>query len=84
MLNLLDVAQRAWSGPRMEEKEWRMRLFHKVQELVQRYHIQAPDPADRTQSICRDTALIDAAITTEMVLNHQIYTDSFLKAERIT
>lgn len=61
MLNLLDVAHRAWSGPRMEEKEWRMSLFHKVQELVHRYHIQAPDPTDRAQIICRDTALIDAA-----------------------
>ncbi|MEE8323243.1 MAG: monomethylamine:corrinoid methyltransferase [Candidatus Bathyarchaeia archaeon] len=61
MLDLLEVARRAWSGPRMEEKEWNMALFHKVQALVKRHDITAPDPNDRSKIVCRDNAMIDAA-----------------------
>lgn len=61
MLDLLEVARRAWSGPRMEEKEWNMALFHKVQALVKRHDITAPDPNDRSKIVCRDNAIIDAA-----------------------
>jgi len=61
LLDLLEVARRAWSGPRLDEKAWNMALFHKVQELVTRHNLVAPDPADRSKIVCRDTALIDAA-----------------------
>lgn len=45
----------------MEEKEWNMALFHKVQALVKRHDITAPDPNDRSKIVCRDNAMIDAA-----------------------
>jgi methylamine--corrinoid protein Co-methyltransferase len=44
----------------MEEKEWQMGLFHKVQELVKRYSLKAPDPNDRSQIVCKDNSVIDA------------------------
>ncbi len=61
LLDLLEVAQRAWNGPRMKENEWRMQLFHKVQELVKRYDIQEEDPNDRSQVLAKDNAMIDSA-----------------------
>jgi len=61
LLDLLDIASRAWSGPKFTEKEWHMGLFRKVQELVKRYSIHASDPNDRSRLLTRDNALIDAA-----------------------
>jgi methylamine--corrinoid protein Co-methyltransferase len=34
MINLLEIANRAYSGPRMNEKEWNLSLFRTMQKLV--------------------------------------------------
>jgi methylamine---corrinoid protein Co-methyltransferase len=39
MLSLLDIAERAQKGPKMEVKTWDMGLYHKMQELTRRYDI---------------------------------------------
>lgn len=44
MLSLLDVAQRARSGPRMKNKEWGLSLFQALETLVARYRLQQPGP----------------------------------------
>lgn len=56
-----------------------------MRELINRTFIVMAIAAGLDSAICDvfDTALMDAAITAEMVLNHQIYSDSFLKAARI-
>lgn len=42
MLSLLDVAERAQKGPKMEENIWNMGIFSKMNELVKRYDIRVP------------------------------------------
>ena len=42
MLSLLDVAERAQKGPKMEENAWNMGIFSKMNELVKRYDIRVP------------------------------------------
>lgn len=44
MISLLDVAERAYSGPRMEEMRWNMGIFKKMQELTKRRSLQRPPP----------------------------------------
>jgi len=44
MISLLDVAERAYSGPRMEDMEWCMGIFKKMQELTKRHNLQRPLP----------------------------------------
>lgn len=43
MISLLEVAERAQKGPKMEDKAWNMSLFRKMNELTQRYDIRVPD-----------------------------------------
>jgi 5-methyltetrahydrofolate corrinoid/iron sulfur protein methyltransferase len=56
-----------------------------MRQLINRTFIVMAIAAGLDSAICDvfDTALMDAAITAEMVLNRQIYSDSFLKAARM-
>jgi methylamine--corrinoid protein Co-methyltransferase len=45
MISLLDVAERAYVGPRMDEMEWNMGLFRKMQELTKRHNLKRPLPS---------------------------------------
>ncbi len=42
MLSLLEVAERSQRGPRLEEKEWDMRLFRQMGALTKKYELQYP------------------------------------------
>ena len=42
MLSLLDIAERMQKGPKMDENEWNMGLFHKMNELTQKYELYYP------------------------------------------
>jgi len=44
LIGLLDIAERASSGPRMTENEWNMGLFKKMQELSKRYNLKISTP----------------------------------------
>lgn len=57
MISLLDVAERARLGPRMDEKEWNLGLFRKIQELTKEHSIEPPSPSDPFQV---DNALVDS------------------------
>ena len=46
MISLLDIAERAYKGPRMEEKDWNLSLFRKMQQLVKKYSIELPNSPD--------------------------------------
>jgi hypothetical protein len=39
MISLLEVAERAQSGPKMSEKTWNLGMFRKMQELTRRYRL---------------------------------------------
>jgi methylamine--corrinoid protein Co-methyltransferase len=43
VISLLDVAERAQKGPKMDENAWNMGLFEKMNELIKRYDIRVPD-----------------------------------------
>jgi hypothetical protein len=43
MISLLEVAERSQKGPKMDETAWNMGIFDKMNELVKRYDITAPD-----------------------------------------
>jgi len=40
MIELIEVAERARTGPRLEEMEWNMMLFRKMQELIKEYDLR--------------------------------------------
>ncbi|MFQ6077075.1 MAG: monomethylamine:corrinoid methyltransferase, partial [Candidatus Bathyarchaeia archaeon] len=40
MIDLIEVAERARSGPRLGEKEWNMALFRKMEALVEEYDLK--------------------------------------------
>jgi len=63
MISLLDVAERAYNGPRKEEMEWNMGLFKKMQELTTRHNLQRPLP-EKIYDVDEDylDALFDAAV----------------------
>jgi methylamine---corrinoid protein Co-methyltransferase len=42
VLSLLDIAERAQRGPKMETKDWDLGLFHKMQELARRHDLAYP------------------------------------------
>ena len=42
MISLLDIAERVQKGPKMDENDWNMVLFHKLQALTQKYAITYP------------------------------------------
>lgn len=44
MISLLEVAERARSGPKMGEKEWNLGLFKKMQQLVAEYDLTYSGP----------------------------------------
>ncbi len=44
MISLLEVAERARSGPKMGEKEWNLGLFRAMQELVKTYALTYAGP----------------------------------------
>jgi methylamine--corrinoid protein Co-methyltransferase len=44
MINLLEVAERARSGPRIGEKEWNLGLFRKMQQLAKDYKLEYSGP----------------------------------------
>lgn len=43
MISLLEVAERTRQGPRMREIDWDMALYHKMNELAERYRIVVPE-----------------------------------------
>jgi len=57
-MNLLEVAKRAMIGPKMEDMDWYMSLFHKMQELERRYNLSYPKTGD-------DPVLFDAEQRTD-------------------
>jgi methylamine--corrinoid protein Co-methyltransferase len=44
MISLLEIADRAYSGPRMNEKEWNLGLFQTMQKLVTEYDLAYTGP----------------------------------------
>jgi len=40
MISLLEVAERARSGPKMDEKDWNLGLFRRMQELAREYGLE--------------------------------------------
>ncbi|MBL7119004.1 monomethylamine:corrinoid methyltransferase, partial [Candidatus Bathyarchaeota archaeon] len=44
MISQYEVAERASTGPRMDEMDWNMGLFRKMQELVERYDLKYSGP----------------------------------------
>ena len=42
MLSLLDIAERMQKGPKMDENAWDMGLFHKMNELTEKYKLVYP------------------------------------------
>ena len=63
MISLLDVAERAYNGPRKEEMEWNMSLFKKMQELTTRHNLKRPLP-EKIYDVDEDylDSLFDAAV----------------------
>lgn len=45
MLSLLDIAERMQKGPKIDENAWNMDLFHKMNELTERYQLSYPTDA---------------------------------------
>ena len=43
MLSLLDVAERTRTGRKMAEMDWNMALYHKMNDLAQRFELTAPE-----------------------------------------
>ncbi len=43
MLTLLDIAERAAKGPKVDENSWNMSLFHTLGELAKKYRVDYPD-----------------------------------------
>jgi len=43
MTNLLEVAKRAMTGPKMEDMDWHMGLYRKIRELGKRYDLSYPE-----------------------------------------
>lgn len=63
MISLLDIAERAHKGPRMEEKDWNLGLFRKMQQLTKEHSIElssSTDPFQVEKGIV--SSLWDAAI----------------------
>jgi len=58
LISLLEIAERAMTGPRMDDMEWNMSLFRKSEELKARYKI--PEPAE-DELFCYDEELADRA-----------------------
>ena len=44
MISLLEVADRAYSGPRMNEKEWNLGLFRTMEKLITEYKLAYSGP----------------------------------------
>ncbi|MEM2094632.1 MAG: monomethylamine:corrinoid methyltransferase [Candidatus Bathyarchaeia archaeon] len=44
MISLLEVARRARSGPKMDDKEWGLGLFRKLEELTSKYGLRQKGP----------------------------------------
>ena len=44
MISLLEVAHRAYTGPRLEEKAWNLQLFRKTRELIERFQLGYAGP----------------------------------------
>lgn len=44
MISLLEVAERARSGQKMDDKEWGLALFKKLQELIMRHDLKQEGP----------------------------------------
>ncbi|MBL7118513.1 monomethylamine:corrinoid methyltransferase [Candidatus Bathyarchaeota archaeon] len=58
LISLLDVAERARSGPKIDIKEWDLNLFKKIQELLKEYDIRLR--ADE-EFLNTDNSIADAA-----------------------
>ncbi len=56
MISLIEIAERAMSGPRMDDMEWNMSLFKKSEELKAKYEIPEPDEGEL---FCYDEDLAD-------------------------
>jgi methylamine--corrinoid protein Co-methyltransferase len=44
VISLLEIAERAYNGPRMGEKEWNLTLFRKMQQLIQKFKLTYQGP----------------------------------------
>lgn len=58
MISLIEIAERAMNGPRMDDMEWNMSLFKKSEELKVKYKI--PEPGE-DELFCCDEDLADRA-----------------------
>ena len=43
MISLLDIAERIQKGPKMTDEAWNMGLFHKMNELTEKYQLYYPN-----------------------------------------
>jgi len=69
MISLLDVAERAYSGPRMEDMEWNMGIFRKMQELTKRHNLRRPLP-DKFYEV--DEAYLDLLFNAAVDFLHEM------------
>jgi hypothetical protein len=44
MIGLLEIANKASNGPKMDEKEWNISLFKEMQQLKKRHGLEIPEP----------------------------------------
>ena len=65
MISLIEIAERAMIGPRMDDMAWNMSLFRKSEELKAKYAIPEPDVGEL---FCYDEALADRAFNAAVEL----------------
>ena len=58
MISLLEVAERTQKGPKMEEKEWNLGLFRKLNALAKKYEIHYPNDGSWFST---DESMVDRA-----------------------
>ncbi len=58
LISLIEIAERAMKGPRMDDMDWNMRLFRKSEELKSKYAIPEPSSGEL---FCYDEELADRA-----------------------
>ena len=83
MISLLGVAERARAGPRMEDKEWGLSLFKKLQDLTVRHGLRQKGP-ERFYEVDDDYAdsLFQAAV--DLLVETGVYCTTTHRAIRFT
>jgi hypothetical protein len=73
MTNLLEVAKNAMTGPKMEDMDWYMGLFHKMQALEKRHSLSYPKAGDEPILFdeAQRTAYFEAAL--DFIVENGVY-----------